>query len=168
MKQDRLIKHNAKKDYTLQNFYNYVLTIRKFQPDDMFSIIKIAHETLTERYNPTFFNYFYETFPEGFWIAEKHHKPIAFIAGTITDQETAKILMISVKREHRKQNIGRNLLKQFLKETNLRNIKQIELEVRTDNKEAIAFYKKHGFDIIRTIPKFYQNGEDAYLMKKKN
>ncbi len=167
MNQTRLIKHNAKKYYTLQNCYKSVLTIRKFQPDDMFSIIKIAHETLTERYNPTFFNYFYESFPEGFWIAEKHHKPIAFIAGTITDNENAKILMLSVTKQYRQQNIGANLLKQFLKETTLKKIKQIELEVKTDNQKAIEFYKKHGFDIIKIIPKFYQNGEDAYLMRKK-
>ena len=49
---------------------------------------------------------------------------------------------------------------------NLHNIKQVELEVRTTNTAAINFYKKQGFVIIETIPKFYQNGEDACAMRR--
>jgi len=41
----------------------------------------------------------------------------------------------------------------------------VELEVRTTNTVAIGFYKKHGFDVVDTLPNFYQNGEDAYTMK---
>jgi len=48
----------------------------------------------------------------------------------------------------------------------LRNIKQAELEVKKDNKQAIKFYQKHGFEIVETISKFYQNGEDAYIMRR--
>ena len=48
----------------------------------------------------------------------------------------------------------------------IQNIKKIGLEVRTNNINAIKFYKKHGFKKISTIKSFYQNGEDAYLMEK--
>ena len=41
-----------------------------------------------------------------------------------------------------------------------------DLEVRTNNKIALTFYKKHGFDIIETMARFYQNGEDAYSMRR--
>jgi ribosomal protein S18 acetylase RimI-like enzyme len=46
------------------------------------------------------------------------------------------------------------------------NIKQINLEVRIDNKKAIQFYNKHGFEIINNIKQFYQNGENAFIMKR--
>jgi len=143
-----------------------VIKIRKFQPNDMFPVIKLASETLTENYNPSIFNYFYETFPQGFIVAEKHHKIIGFIVGVPINNKTSKILMLSILESQRRQNIGSELLKEFIIETTLNNLKKIELEVRIDNNKAIKFYQKNGFKIIEKIKNFYQNQEDAYTMRK--
>lgn len=143
-----------------------MIKVRLFEPTDMFSVIKIASDTLTERYNPSLFTYFYETFPKGFIVAEKDHKIIGFLIGVKIDSEKAKILMLSVSQLYRKQNIGSSLLNQFLKEIKKANINQISLEVRTDNEKAIKFYQKHGFRITEKLTEFYQNGEEAYTMKK--
>jgi ribosomal-protein-alanine N-acetyltransferase len=132
----------------------------------MFSVIKLASETLTERYNPSLFNYFYETFPEGFIIAEKDYKIIGFLIGVKIDTKLAKILMLAVSKSHRRKNIGSELLNQFLNKISIENIKRIELEVRTHNRTAIEFYKKHGFKIKEKQKEFYQSGEDAYTMIK--
>jgi ribosomal-protein-alanine N-acetyltransferase len=133
----------------------------------MFSVVKLASDTLPEQYNPSLFNFFYETYPQGFIVAEMANKIVGFVVGVKTNPETSKILMLSVSKIHRKQSIGSELLKRFLKEIMLEKAKQIELEVRTDNKEAIKFYKKHGFEIIDKISNFYQNNEDAYTMQKR-
>ena len=147
------------------NTYHIVLKVRLFKPTDMFSVIKLASETLPERYNPSLFNYFYETFPQGFIVAEKFQKIIGFAIGVKTNIDTAKILMLSVSEKYRKQNIGSSLLTYFIKVILAENIKNIELEVRTDNKKAINFYQKHGFIKVRKLTEFYQNGKDAYTMK---
>jgi len=132
----------------------------------MFSVIKLAAETLPERYNPSLFNYFYETYPQGFIVAETAHKIIGFIVGVKTNHKKAKILMLSVSEIHRKQNIGSKLLIEFLKTISNENIKSVELEVRIDNKRAINFYQKHDFKIKKELKNFYQNGENAYTMVK--
>ena len=132
----------------------------------MFSVIKLATKTLPEHYNPSLFSYFYETFPEGFIVAEKNHKIIGFIVGVITIPKKAKILMLAVDKTNRKQKIGTELLNKFLEQISLKDIRRIELEVRTDNKKAISFYEKLGFVINEKIPQFYQNQEDAYNMIK--
>lgn len=132
----------------------------------MFAVIKLASNTLTENYSPSLFNYFYETFPEGFIVAEKNHKIIGFIIGVTTTPNIAKILMLAVDESHRKQKIGTELLNKFLEQISLKNIKHIELEVRTDKKKAIEFYEKFGFIINEKITGFYQNREDAYNMIK--
>ena len=142
-----------------------MFTVRIFQPNDIFPVIKLASETLTERYNPSLFNYFYETFNQGFLVAEKHHKIVGFIVGVKTSSKDARILMIAVSEKQRGKNIGSALLNYFLKEIIIQKIKQVELEVKTRNNVAIEFYRKHRFTIIDTIPKFYQSGEDAYAMR---
>jgi ribosomal-protein-alanine acetyltransferase len=143
-----------------------VLIIRNAKPDDMFSIIKLASETLTEQYNPILFNHLYEAYPQGFWIAEKNHKIIGFIIGVKTNPYISRILMIGISEKNRNQGLGSILLFNLLKELSLNDIKQVLLEVRKNNKKAIKFYQKHGFDIIDTINKFYKNEENAYIMKK--
>jgi ribosomal-protein-alanine N-acetyltransferase len=143
-----------------------VLLVREFKPNDMFSVIKLASETLTERYNPSLFNYFYETFPEGFIVAEKNHKIIGFLIGVKMDFELAKILMLAVSKPYRKQKIGSELLNQFINKIHIENMKRIELEVRTNNNTAIEFYQKNGFKIKEKIKEFYQSGENAYTMLK--
>ena len=140
--------------------------IRKFQPDDTFSVVNIAYNSLPERYNPSVFNIFYETFPKGFIVAEKYHKIVGFIVGVKTSKTMVKIPMLAVSENYRRKGIGTELLTSFLKKLSMQNIKQVELEVRTNNTAAIAFYEKHGFAIIDTIKGFYQNGEDARIMRK--
>jgi ribosomal-protein-alanine N-acetyltransferase len=143
-----------------------VLIIRKFEPIDMFSVIKLASETLPERYSPSLFNFFYETYPKGFIVAEKDHKIIGFIIGVQMKPEKGKILMLSVLEKYRRQGIGSKLLAEYLKGISNKKIKKVALEVRTDNKKAIKFYQRYGFKIKKKISEFYQNGEDAYTMAK--
>ena len=142
-----------------------MLTIRQFQPIDTFKVIKLASITLTEQYNPTLFSFFYETYPQGFIVAEQNHKIIGFLIGIKLKTNKTKILMISVEPRYQRQKIGESLLNEFIKITTKENIEVIELEVRTDNKKAIKFYEKNGFKIIQKIYKFYQNDKNAYTMR---
>ncbi len=142
-----------------------MLNIRKFQPTDTFAVIKIASDSLPEIYNPSIFNYFYESHPQGFIVAEKNHSIVGFIVGIKPQHHSARILMLAVSKLHRKNGIGEKLLKSFLQEMVNENIMNIELEVRMDNENAVNFYLKNGFKIIEKVSGFYQNGEDAYLLK---
>ena len=143
-----------------------MLIIRKFKPTDMFSVIKLASDTLTEKYSPSLFNFFYESYPKGFIVAEKEHKIIGFIIGVKTAPYNSRILMLSVSELNRRQKIGSSLLIEFLKVMLNEKVKCIELEVRIDNQKAKNFYIKHGFRIKGKIEDFYQDGKSAYTMVK--
>lgn len=131
----------------------------------MFSVIKLSSENLTERYNPNLYNYFYETFPEGFWVCEFNHKIIGFLVGNKINNDLAKILMISVLETYQNRGIGNQLLLNFLGEIIKHNIKKVDLEVSTKNIKAINFYKKYGFEIVDIIKMFYDNKDDAFIMR---
>jgi len=144
-----------------------VYNIRTFEPKDIFAVIKLASDTLTEKYNPSLFNYFYETYPDLFIVAEIGKKIIGFINGIKIDKEKAKVLMIAVYEQHRKKNIASSLLKKFEHTIIKENIKEIELEVKTINEKAIKFYQKNGYVITEEIKNYYVNGEDAFIMEKR-
>lgn len=131
----------------------------------MFSVIKLSSENLSERYNPNLFIHFYETFPKGFWVCEINHKIVGFLVGVKLNNDIAKILMLSVSKLYQKRGIGGHLLSSFLREIILENIKKIELEVRKKNYNGIKFYEKFGFEIVDSIEKFYENEDDAFIMR---
>ncbi|MBN1860930.1 MAG: ribosomal protein S18-alanine N-acetyltransferase [Candidatus Thermoplasmatota archaeon] len=142
------------------------MTIRRVQPNDIFPVIALAYHTLPERYNPAIFNYFYEECPEGFLVALKESRIIGFLIGIHSSETTARILMLSVEDSHRKQGIGSALFSKFLEEMRHQQVSRIELEVRTTNQGALAFYTKKGFRIQGILKGFYQNGQHAYSMIK--
>jgi len=143
-----------------------MFSVRKFEPTDMFAVIKLASETLTERYNPSIFNYFYETFPAGFLVAAIGSKIIGFIIGAEISSTKVRILMISVSKNYRRKKIGKTLLEKIEKIILNKGINEIDLEVRTRNTSAIKFYQKNGYVIEDKIENYYQNGDNAYIMKK--
>ncbi len=142
-----------------------MIEIRKFKPIDTFKVIKLASITLTEKYNPSIFTYFYETYPQGFIVADHIHKTIGFLVGVKVSPEIAKILMFSVDPEFQGKKIGVGLLKEFIKTSIAEHTETIELEVQTNNLKAIKFYEKNGFKKVEKVKEFYQNREDAYTMR---
>ncbi len=136
--------------------------IREFRYQDLPEIMKIAEESLTERYMPTLFLDIYEHWPKGFLVAITN-APVGFIAGSKYEKE-ARILMLAVKKEYRRQGIGSSLLHKFLALCKGEGVISVRLEVRTTNHLAIDFYKKFGFNIISFIPNYYTNGDAAYVM----
>jgi len=48
-----------------------------------------------------------------------------------------------------------------------KKVKLVKAEVRTTNEGSIKLFKSLHFKIIKTLPKFYPDGGDAYLMEVK-
>ena len=143
-----------------------MLIIRRVQPNDIFPVVALAFETLPERYNPSIFSQFYESFPEGFLVALNQEMIIGFLIGIKTTPNIGRILMLAVKESYRKQGIGSSLLTDFINEMKQQNVTNVELEVRTSNKRALRFYQARGFLLQEMLQGFYQNGENAYSMRK--
>ena len=92
---------------------------------------------------------------------------VGYIMGKLSN-DNFHILSIAVDKEYRKKGIGSSLLESFIK-LNYDKCNSISLYVYVDNKVAINFYKKNGFNIIKRIPKYYIgtydiNNCDAYMM----
>ena len=42
----------------------------------------------------------------------------------------------------------------------------VALETAVDNLPALSFYKRHGYAVVKTWPRYYSNGVDALVMRK--
>ncbi len=92
----------------------------------------------------------------------------AKIAGFIVVQGGAigHVITIDVDPSARRASVGSLLLRAA--EDRLRNqgSRAVGLETAVDNVAALAFYKRHGYNVVRTWPRYYSNGVDALVMRK--
>jgi len=93
-------------------------------------------------------------------------KIIGFLVAETSRSQGGHVITIDVLAEARKQGIGSALLQSA--ETRIRSAgcSAVYLETAVDNVVALAFYKRHGFDVIETVPRYYSNGVDALVLEK--
>ena len=78
--------------------------------------------------------------------------------------DEAHITNIAVKESFRKQGFGRMLMEALLEEAKKLEIVAMTLEVRVSNISAVTLYEKMGFKSVGVRPKYYGDGEDAFIM----
>lgn len=78
----------------------------------------------------------------------------------------AHLYTIAVDPKLQGRGLGRKLLDRCLKEARQRECDRFSLEVRADNKPAIALYEKSGYEIVGRAVKYYEDGCDALQMEK--
>ena len=82
--------------------------------------------------------------------------------------DEAHITNIAINPDYRKQGLASKLLKATLRLCYEEKIDGITLEVRKSNLAARNLYKKFGFEEESIRKNYYENGEDAIIMWKKN
>mgnify|MGYP000998552979 CR=1 FL=1 len=79
--------------------------------------------------------------------------------------EFSQITTFAIKLEKQGLGYGKAMLDYLIKTVTESNCQNITLEVRTTNVKAIKLYEKAGFYKVTVRKRYYENGEDAYLMK---
>ena len=90
---------------------------------------------------------------------------IGFIVGERV-RDAGHIITIDVRTEARRHNVGSALLELAEKELRESKCSIVRLETAVDNVAALSFYKRHGYHVIKTIPRYYSNGLNALLLEK--
>jgi len=143
--------------------------------EDLDQVININLLTLPENYPRFFFEYLLERYPKCFLVAKINNHIVGYIMCRVENSIVLSLPIHRVKRGHvvsiavlpgyRRRGIGTKLLKEAiraLKEDY--NCKDVYLEVRVSNYEAIRLYEKLGFKISEVKKGYYKDGEDAYVM----
>ena len=99
-------------------------------------------------------------------IDEEMDQLVGGIVGLVVMDE-AEIHDIAVHAPTRRQGRAARLVQAFEHHASERGVRTIFLEVRAHNEAAKKLYKKAGFSLQHTRPRYYPDGEDALIFQKK-
>ncbi len=141
-----------------------MIIIRKFEPEDFPCVIDIERQVFNE-HDPYFYMQFYETCSDGFIVAEMNGMVIGYVVGFLAKEGTGRVFSLAVHPAYQGRGAGSALLKELA--GIFRNLGAVEiiLEVRSGNIRARKFYEKHGFYQTGIVEKYYNDGENACLMR---
>lgn len=78
-----------------------------------------------------------------------------------------RIITIDVTPEVQRSGVGTLLLTGVEQALKRAECDYVSLEVAVDNPKAMKFYKKHGYSVLKVLPRYYLNSIDGLLMGKK-
>ena len=100
-------------------------------------------------------------------VLEANGKIVAFLIMEIhRTRRAATIVTLDVCESERRNGYASRLLKRSEEMLLDYGTEAYDLQVDVTNAGAIVFYKKHGFKTVKTLRKYYANGNDAFLMVK--
>ena len=98
------------------------------------------------------------------WVIESTlNGVIGFVDYWITF-DSATVCQICVNPIHRKKGLGSLLLTEVIKDCRAHKVRNITLEVREHNDNAIKLYEKFNFKRVLLKEKYYTNGDNAIYM----
>ncbi len=142
------------------------MMIRQIRADDISQIIAIEHESFHNPYPEDIITFLYERYRTTFLVAEHGGTILGYIAG-ITSWREGHIVSVAVLPAWRRKGIASQLVEELYKIFRKYGKKRVKLEVRLSNKAAIALYENLGFERQKIVKKYYEDGEDAAMMKKR-
>ena len=97
-------------------------------------------------------------------------KTSAIIASAVVlfrkNSQIARLYSIAVDPRFQQHGIALTLYQLIERKILHQGCTEIRLEVRNNNRRAIKFYRKNGYDFFGEYRKFYEDGTDALRMRK--
>jgi len=161
--------------FAVSNRYNVsVITLRQYQPQDFPRLLEIDESCFVEgiAYAPEEMRYFLsmptaislvglqdETIM-GFVIADRFRPRRAL-------RSIGKIITIDVAPGAQHSGLGTALMSSAEGGLKDAGCDYVSLEVAVDNEPALRFYKKHGYSVLKVLPRYYLDSIDGLLMGKR-
>ena len=149
---------------------NQRYSIRRLRAADLDRIMEIERASFgADAYDRNLFAEYARKYGELFLVAERSRKVWGYILTSRRKgafRNRAELVSLAVDPVMRGRGVAPALMESTLRRLRLRGVVRIGLMVRVTNQRARAFYEKYGFQKVRRVRRYYEDGEDGWLMGK--
>jgi [ribosomal protein S18]-alanine N-acetyltransferase len=138
--------------------------VRRFVESDLPHVLAIEQASFLLPWKGEFFLKELSLSYGWLWVAEKEGPIVGYVCGRFVADE-GEILKVAVHPSYRRCGVGRFLIEKAIGIADHHGIRTLHLEVRMSNTEAIALYELYDFHKVGRRRRYYENGEDALLMR---
>jgi [ribosomal protein S18]-alanine N-acetyltransferase len=104
--------------------------------------------------------------PGSLFLVARAGSSVAGYALGFAHEGAGEIVSIAVACAFRGKGVGGALMGRLVEKLAAAGAMRVELMVRPDNLAAIRLYRRFGFRRVRRVPGYYEDGGDAWLMRK--
>jgi ribosomal protein S18 acetylase RimI-like enzyme len=148
--------------------------LRKYRPGDFDRLIEIDEACFVEgiAYSPDEMRFFLAQSSALTLVGTEDGEIQGFIIADHFRQRRGsrfmgRIITIDVAPPAQHSGLGTFLLTAAETELRRAGCDYVSLEVAVDNESALRFYKKHGYSVLKILPRYYLDSIDGLLMGKK-
>jgi ribosomal protein S18 acetylase RimI-like enzyme len=151
-----------------------VLTVRKYRSGDFKRLLEIDQTCFVEgiSYSAEEMAYFLSVPTAICLVCVQEESIMGFIIADRflprrASRSMGKIITIDVAPQAQHTGVGTLLMSSAEGELKQAGCNYISLEVAVDNEPAMRFYKKHGYSVLKVLPRYYLDSIDGLLMGKR-
>jgi ribosomal-protein-alanine N-acetyltransferase len=141
------------------------VTVRQADRADLLDVFRVEKTCFSEPWPYSAFESFLGE--SGFLVAVEDAEVLGYVVADVTPnhgRDIGHVKDLAVRPESRGRGVGSHLLRRALVALSLAGASLVKLEVRVGNDPALGLYSEAGFEPARRIPRYYADGEDAFLM----
>ncbi len=144
------------------------MRLRQAHLADLDALVRLEQSFRSDRLSRASFRHLLRRGRAQVWVCEDR----GAIAGNAVvlyrrGSNTARCYSLVVHPDHRRRGIARALLQRAEAAAVTRGCRAMRLEVRPDNRAALGFYRGNGYATTEKIAGFYEDGTDAFRMRKR-
>ncbi|RQH01258.1 ribosomal protein S18-alanine N-acetyltransferase [Natrarchaeobius oligotrophus] len=144
------------------------VSIRPAERVDLLAVVRIENASFSQPWPYEAFEGFLGE--PGFLVAHNDDEIAGYVVADATQQfgrRLGHVKDIAVHPDRREAGVGSALLSRTLAVLAAQGSGTVKLEVRHSNDGAKRLYRQFGFEPLRRVPGYYDDGEDAIVMIRK-
>ena len=141
------------------------MIIRAWEEKDILQIAEIEGRCFSDPWSVVSFEDILKYPLHHSFLAEEEGKICAY-ACLLVLFEDAEVENIAVDLPYRGRGIAKKLMDAMHEKAKTLGAKRCLLEVRVSNLSAVSLYEKYGYEKYGVRKRYYEDGEDAFVMQK--
>jgi ribosomal-protein-alanine N-acetyltransferase len=139
--------------------------IREVGRADLLDVLHIERTSFPQPWPYSAFESFVDE--PGFLVAVDGGRVVGYVVADVTPnfgRDIGHVKDLAVAPDARGHGVGRTLLERALLTLSANGASVVKLEVRESNDPARSLYRDVGFEPLRRVARYYEDGEDALVM----